>query len=97
MEAEPLKVWKYTSMLKYCKHHWKQLDNARSQVISFKTIIIAELSCFIAVIAAVHGDCIGGGVDLITACDIRLCSADAGFIVKETKLALVADLGMNVH
>ena len=45
------------------------------------------------VIAAVHGYCIGGGVDLITACDIRLASADALFTVRETKIAIVADVG----
>lgn len=45
------------------------------------------------VIAAIHGACIGGGVDLITACDIRLCAADARFSVRETRLAMVADLG----
>lgn len=45
------------------------------------------------VIAAVHGKCIGGGIDLITACDIRLCSADALFSVREVKVAIVADLG----
>jgi len=50
-------------------------------------------SCKKPVIAAIHGECIGGGVDLVTACDIRLCTADAGFSVKETQLAIVADLG----
>ena len=45
------------------------------------------------VIAAVHGACIGGGIDMITACDIRLCSADAKFSVRETKIAIVADVG----
>ena len=45
------------------------------------------------VIAAVHGYCIGGGVDLTSACDIRLASADAVFSVRETKVAIVADLG----
>lgn len=45
------------------------------------------------VIAAVHGYCIGGGMDLITACDIRLAAADASFSVRETKMAMVADLG----
>lgn len=45
------------------------------------------------VVAAVHGSCIGGGVDLCTACDVRLCSADAVFSVRETRLAMVADLG----
>ncbi len=49
--------------------------------------------CRVPVIAAVHGPCIGGGVDLITACDIRLCSADAVFSVREVKLAMVADVG----
>ena len=47
----------------------------------------------IPVIAAVHGYCIGGGIDLISACDIRLASADAVFSVRETKVAIVADLG----
>ncbi|MBS1810535.1 MAG: crotonase/enoyl-CoA hydratase family protein [Acidobacteria bacterium] len=49
--------------------------------------------CRKPVIAAVHGHCIGGGVDLTTACDIRLCTADATFAIHETKVAIVADLG----
>jgi len=52
---------------------------------------VAELE--VPVIAAVHGYCIGGGVDLITACDIRLASSDAVFSVREAKVAIVADLG----
>lgn len=45
------------------------------------------------VIAAIHGACIGGGVDLATACDIRLATRDAAFSIRETRLAMVADLG----
>jgi enoyl-CoA hydratase len=45
------------------------------------------------VIAAVHGHCLGAGIDLITACDIRYTSADAIFSVRETKIAMVADVG----
>jgi enoyl-CoA hydratase len=45
------------------------------------------------VIAAVHGACIGAGMDLITACDIRLAAADAKFSVRETRIAMVADVG----
>ena len=45
------------------------------------------------VIAAIHGHCIGAGIDLITACDIRYSSADAIFSVRETKIAMVADVG----
>ena len=54
-------------------------------------------SCFAntnkPVIAAVHGLCLGGGMDLITACDIRLASGDATFSVRETRIAMVADVG----
>ncbi len=53
----------------------------------------AIADCRKPVIAAVHDQCIGGGVDIITACDIRVCSADAAFSVFETKLAIVADVG----
>jgi enoyl-CoA hydratase len=53
----------------------------------------AVADCPKPVIAAVHGYCIGGGIDLISACDIRVASADAVFSVRETKIAIVADLG----
>lgn len=55
--------------------------------------ITSVADCPKPVIAAVHGWCIGAGVDLITACDIRLASADARFSVRETRLAIVADVG----
>lgn len=47
----------------------------------------------VPVIAAVHGPCVGAGIDLITACDIRLASADATFSVRETRMGMVADVG----
>ena len=47
----------------------------------------------VPVIAAVHGYCIGGGIDFITAADIRFASSDAIFSVREAKVAIVADLG----
>jgi len=50
-------------------------------------------SCRKPVVSAIAGWCVGGGVDLITACDVRLCSADARFSVREVKLAMVADVG----
>lgn len=51
----------------------------------------AELS--VPVIAAVHGYCIGGGIDLICCADVRYASSDAIFSVREAKVAIVADLG----
>jgi enoyl-CoA hydratase len=53
----------------------------------------AIADCRKPVVAAIHGKCIGGGVDLVTACDIRVCSADASFSIYETKIAIVADVG----
>jgi len=50
-------------------------------------------ACRKPVIAAVSGWCIGGGLDLIAACDIRLCSKEARFSLREVKVAIVADLG----
>jgi enoyl-CoA hydratase len=50
-------------------------------------------ACPKPVIAAIHGYCLGAGVDLITACDIRLATADAVIGVRETKMGLVADVG----
>ncbi len=55
--------------------------------------ISAVADCRTPTIAAVHGWCIGGGVDLISAVDIRYASADAKFSVREVKLAIVADVG----
>jgi enoyl-CoA hydratase len=55
--------------------------------------VTAIAACPVPVIAAVHGWCVGGGVDLITACDLRICTTDAKFSVRETKVAMVADLG----
>jgi len=55
--------------------------------------ITAVADCRTPVIAAVSGWCIGGGVDLISAVDVRYASADAKFSVREVKLAIVADVG----
>ncbi len=49
--------------------------------------------CRVPVIAAIQGGCIGGGVDFITACDIRLGSADCFFTIQEVNIAIVADVG----
>jgi enoyl-CoA hydratase len=65
----------------------------RTEVLRLQDSVTAIARCPKPVIAAVHGYCIGGGVDLIAACDIRLASADAIFSVREAKVAIVADLG----
>ena len=67
------------------------------QLVAFITdlqdCITAIERCRKPVIAAIHGACIGGAIDLITACDLRYCTKDASFSVKEIDLGIVADLG----
>ncbi|WP_028313415.1 crotonase/enoyl-CoA hydratase family protein [Desulfatibacillum aliphaticivorans] len=58
-----------------------------------ETITCIE-KCRKPVIAAVHGNCIGAGLDMITACDVRICSKDATFSLKEAAVAIVADVGV---
>ncbi len=50
--------------------------------------------CRKPVIAAVHGHCIGAGLDMITACDIRLATTDAVFSLREAAVGFVADVGV---
>jgi enoyl-CoA hydratase len=47
----------------------------------------------IPVIAAIHGGCIGGAVDMVTACCLRFATADAFFCVQEINIGMVADVG----
>jgi len=75
-------------------------DSARDRL-SFQTSLRKLMDCFTAidearfpVICAIQGGCIGGALDLATACDIRLCSADAFFTVQEISIGMAADLGV---
>jgi enoyl-CoA hydratase len=68
--------------------------------LAFQQMLRRLMACFDAldearfpVIAAVQGGCIGGGLDLALACDIRVCSADAFFTVQEIHIGMAADLG----
>jgi enoyl-CoA hydratase len=63
------------------------------RILKMQEDVSVVAACPVPVIAAVHGRCIGGGIDLISACDIRLATSDAQFSVRETKVAIVADLG----
>ncbi len=45
------------------------------------------------VLAAIHGGCIGGAVDMVTACDLRYASADAFFVIQEINIGMTADVG----
>ena len=55
--------------------------------------ITAIDQCAKPVIAAIHGACVGAGVDLVSACDLLYCTSDAYFSIKEVDMGLVADMG----
>jgi enoyl-CoA hydratase/carnithine racemase len=64
-----------------------------AEIRTLQDSVTSVAACRKPVIAAVSGWCIGGGVDLIAAADVRLASADAKFSVREVKVAIVADIG----
>jgi len=74
--------------------------SARARL-AFQDHLRQLMACFDAieqarfpVIAAVQGGCIGGALDLAAACDLRVCSADAFFVVQEIHIGMAADLGI---
>ncbi len=71
----------------------KQRTEFRKLVTDWQNAATCLEKCSKPVIAAVHGYCLGGGIDLITAADWRLCSATATFGVREVRVAITADIG----
>lgn len=59
----------------------------------FQAAISSLAECPLPVIAVIHGHCLGAGIDMVTACDIRIAAADSNFSVRETRIGLVADVG----
>jgi len=70
-----------------------QRSQLRALILRWQACFTAVARCPVPVIAAIHGWCIGGGLDLATACDLRLCTEDAKISLRETRIAIVADLG----
>ena len=64
-------------------------NNVREMQESFTVIE----KCRLPVLVAVQGGCIGGGVDLISACDMRYCTEDAFFCIQEINIGMTADVG----
>ena len=62
-------------------------------ILAIQDSVTAFERCRKPVIAAIQGACVGGGIDIVTACDLRYCSEEAWFSVKEIDVGIVADVG----
>lgn len=71
----------------------RRSEKIRGLVKTLQKAISAIENCSKPVLAAIHQGCIGGGVDIVSACDMRYCSEDAYFTIKEIDLGMVADIG----
>lgn len=65
----------------------------RQNILWLQSTFTALENCPQPIIMAIHGACIGGGIDLSCCCDIRLASEQAWFCIKEVDVGLCADLG----
>lgn len=68
-------------------------ESLRRVILDLQDCLTSLERCRKPVLAAVHGACVGGGIDLICCTDMRYCSADASFSIKEIDLGMTADVG----
>ncbi len=68
-------------------------EQLRQMILDLQDTVTSIERCRKPVIARIHGACVGGAIDVVSACDMRYCSADAYFSVKEVDVGLTADVG----
>ena len=71
----------------------RKSENLRRSALQLQAVFNLLETARMPVLAAIQGACIGGAVDMISACDSRYCTEDAFFSIEETKLGMTADLG----
>lgn len=68
-------------------------ERLRRVILDLQDCLTSLERCRKPVMAAIHGACVGGGLDMVTAADMRYCSAEAHFSIKEIDIGMVADVG----
>lgn len=69
-------------------------ERMREIILDLQDVLSSIERCRKPVLAAVRGMCIGAGLDLAVACDLRYASADAQFVLKEVDMGLAGDVGV---
>ena len=72
----------------------RRRQHLKKFIVKIQDCITSIEKCKKPVLAAIHGGCIGGGINIAATCDIRYCSEDAYFTIKEIDLGIVADIGV---
>jgi len=68
-------------------------ESFRSMALAAQECISTLERCRLPVLAAIQGACVGGGVDLVTAADLRYATEDAFFCIQEINIGMTADVG----
>lgn len=71
----------------------RKREKLRRLILALQASVSSLEACSKPVIAAIHGACVGGALDIILAADMRYASADARFCIKEVDVGMVADVG----
>lgn len=71
----------------------RKREKLRKLILSLQEPINAIENCSKPVLAAIHRACVGGAIDITSACDMRYCTADTFFSIEEINIGMVADLG----
>ncbi|HET8804303.1 MAG TPA: enoyl-CoA hydratase-related protein, partial [Aequorivita sp.] len=69
--------------------HATASEKIRKMILSLQKPINKIEDCSKPVLAAIHGGCIGAGLDIVAACDMRYCTEDSFFTIKEIDMAMV--------
>jgi len=64
-----------------------------AQLSAMQQATLAMLRCDTPIVAAISGWCIGAGIDVVCAADVRVCSSDAQFSVRAVRVGIVEDVG----
>ncbi|MBB3046675.1 enoyl-CoA hydratase [Litorivivens lipolytica] len=68
-------------------------EQLRQTILRLQGNLTAIEKCRKPVLAAIHGNCVGGGIDMVSCCDMRYCADDAVFSIKEIDIGMTADVG----